>query len=211
MAKIFFFSLNYKSFPIQTRFEQLSSPIRWRVIAISKRDVFQPRLGFVGVEIFTNFWCFVHTFGHRYARKSFKGSKDVDFGLVSEKILSHNNGPIGWVQVNITKNTPTCGVPPRKPPPKTKKFFFDFNYKTCWIHREFEQLSSSIAWQVLGLQSSAWNVVFVGLKGLNIKQICSVSVKAHSTSDVCFVDFVLFESLKAKYKICHVSYKFWRW
>ena len=25
--------------------------------------------------------------------QSFKGSKDADFGLVSEKILSHNNGP----------------------------------------------------------------------------------------------------------------------
>jgi len=46
----------------------------------------------VGAEIFTNFWCFVHNFGYRYARKSFKGSKDADFGLVSEKILSHNNG-----------------------------------------------------------------------------------------------------------------------
>jgi len=91
-----FFSLNYKSFLIQTRFEQLSSSIRWRVIAISKRDVFQPRLGFGGAEIFTSFWCFVHNFGYRYARKLFKGSKEADFGLVSEKILSHNNGPIGW-------------------------------------------------------------------------------------------------------------------
>jgi len=50
----------------------------------------------VGAEIFTNFWCFVHNFGYRYARKSFKGSKDADFGLVSTKILSHNNGPIDW-------------------------------------------------------------------------------------------------------------------
>jgi len=27
---------------------------------------------------------------------SFKGSKDVDFSLVSEKLLSRNNGPMGW-------------------------------------------------------------------------------------------------------------------
>ena len=33
-TKRFFFSLNYKSFPIQTGFEQLSSLIRWRVMAI---------------------------------------------------------------------------------------------------------------------------------------------------------------------------------
>jgi len=26
-------------------------------------------------------------------------------------------------QVNVAKNTPTCGVPPRKNPPKTKNFF----------------------------------------------------------------------------------------
>jgi len=50
----------------------------------------------VGAEIFTNFCFFVHNFGYRYERKSFKGSKDADFGLASEKILSHNNGPIGW-------------------------------------------------------------------------------------------------------------------
>jgi len=32
--KIVIFSLNYKSFPIQSGFEQLSSSIRWRVLAI---------------------------------------------------------------------------------------------------------------------------------------------------------------------------------
>jgi len=34
MAKSFFFSLNYKSFPIQSGFEQFPSSIRWRVMAI---------------------------------------------------------------------------------------------------------------------------------------------------------------------------------
>ena len=76
-----------------------------------------------------------------------------------------------WVgaqgQVKVAKNTPTCGVPPRKPPTESKKnFFFGFDYKTCWIRRGFEQLTSTIAWRVIGLQSSAWNVVFAGLKGL---------------------------------------------
>jgi len=33
-VKIVIFSLNYKSFWIQSRFEQLSSSIRWRVLAI---------------------------------------------------------------------------------------------------------------------------------------------------------------------------------
>ena len=50
----------------------------------------------MGAEIVTKFCFFVHSFGYRYARKSFKDSKDEDFGLVSKKILSQNNGPIGW-------------------------------------------------------------------------------------------------------------------
>jgi len=52
---------------------------------------------------------------------------------------------------------------PRKPPSKTNNFFLNFDYKTWWIRRGFEQLSSSIAWRVIGLERSAWNVVFAGL------------------------------------------------
>jgi len=54
------------------------------------------------------------TFGYRYARKSFKGSIDADFGLVSEKILSHNNGPMGWGPGpgKGSQKKPTCGVSP---------------------------------------------------------------------------------------------------
>jgi len=85
--KVFFFRLNYKYFPIQTGFEQLSSSIRWRVIAILKRGVLQPKLGLVGAKLFSNFCFFGHNFGCRYARKSFKSSKDADFALVSEKNL----------------------------------------------------------------------------------------------------------------------------
>ena len=50
----------------------------------------------MGAEIFTKFLFFVHNFGYRYARKSFKGSKDADFALVSKKILSQNDRLIGW-------------------------------------------------------------------------------------------------------------------
>jgi len=32
--------------------------------------------------------------------------------------------------------------PPEKLKPQAKIFFFDFDYKTCWICRGFEQLSS---------------------------------------------------------------------
>ena len=57
--------------------------------------MFQPILEFVGAEIFTNFCFFIHNFGYRYGRKPFKGSKDADFGQVSEKI-EPKNGSIGW-------------------------------------------------------------------------------------------------------------------
>jgi len=97
-------------------------------MAILKKDVFQPRLGFGDAEIFTNFWCFVHNFGYRYARKSFKVSKDVDFGLVSKKILNHNNSPMGW--------GPGPGKGSQIHPhlwrsPENENLFFNLDYKTC--------------------------------------------------------------------------------
>jgi len=39
--------------------------------------------------------------------------------------------------------------PPETPPPKHKIVLFNFDYKTCWIRREFELLSSSTAWRVI--------------------------------------------------------------
>jgi len=87
----------------------------------------------VGVEIFTNFWCFVHDFGYRYARKSFKGSKDVDFSLVSKKILSQKNDPMGRGPgpaksgQKKAKTSPLVAAPQRTPSQKRKIIFFDFD------------------------------------------------------------------------------------
>jgi len=105
----------------------------------------------VGAEIFTNFVYFCQNFSYRYGRKSFKGSKDTDFGLVSKKILSHNNVPMGWGPWpgKGSQKYPYLWCSPENPPPKTNIFFFNFDYKTCWIRRGFEQLSSSIAWWVI--------------------------------------------------------------
>jgi len=83
--------------------------------------------------------------------------------------LSLKNGPLGRRPgpgkdgQNNPKTPLLVTFPPRKFKPKTKKFFFDFDYKTCWIRRGFEQLSSSIAWRVMGLQSSARKVAHAGL------------------------------------------------
>jgi len=55
--------------------------------------------------------------------------------------------------------------PQKSSNPKRNNYFFDFDYKTCWIRRGFEQLSSSVACPVIGLQSSARKVAHRGLNG----------------------------------------------
>ena len=57
--------------------------------------------------------------------------------------------------------------PQEIPPPKTKNVLFVFDYKTCWIRGWTGQVSSSIAWRVIGLQSSARFGAFTGLTGLS--------------------------------------------
>jgi len=61
-----------------------------------------------------------------------------------------------WVraqgQLKVAKNLktcPHCDVPSRKSQTENEKRFFGLNQKTCWIHREFEQLSSSSGWRFL--------------------------------------------------------------
>jgi len=95
-----------------------------------QRVVFHARLGLVGAQIFTNFCFFNHNFGYRYARKSFKCSKDADFGLVSETNLSQKNGSMGYGpgpgkggQKNA-KTPPLVTFLPANTKPKTKKLFF---------------------------------------------------------------------------------------
>jgi len=85
--------------------------------------------------------------------------------------LSSKNGPLGQRPgpgkdgQNYAKTPLLVTFPPEKLKPKTKKFFFDFDYKTCWIRRGCVQLSSSIAWWVIRLQSSTRKVAHAGLKG----------------------------------------------
>ena len=65
-----------------------------------------------------------------------------------------------WVgtqgQVNLAKKrkyTPSCDVIPRNAQILNEKSFLNLQFKTCWIHWGFEQLSSSIAWRVIELQT----------------------------------------------------------
>jgi len=80
--------------------------------------------------------------------------------------LAHWDGAQGQPKMaKITQKHPSCEVPPRKVQTKTKNIFFDFDCKTCWIRRGFEQFSNSIAWRVIGLQISSREVAHAGLKG----------------------------------------------
>jgi len=82
-----------------------------------------------------------HNFHSRYARKSFKGSKDVDFGLVCKKILSQNYGPMGCGPGSGKGGHKKSKTPPlaANPKPKTKIVFFQFqaedllNPRMVWI------------------------------------------------------------------------------
>jgi len=85
----------------------------------------------VGAEIFTNFWCFVHNFGYRYARKSFKGSKDADLDLVSKQILGQKDVPMGWGPgpakgSQKKQKRPHLWQSPQKTPTKSENFIFRF-------------------------------------------------------------------------------------
>ena len=66
--------------------------------------------------------------------------------------MAHWDGAQGQAKMaKITQTQLLVTFPPEKLKPKTKNFLFDFDYKACWIRREFEQLSSSFAWGVIGL------------------------------------------------------------
>jgi len=95
-------------------------------------------------------------FGPRYSRKSIKDSNDSDDSLVSKKSLSQKLAY--WVgtqgQVNLAKKakiSPQYDFTPENPKPKTKNvFFFNLNYKTCWIRRGYEQRSALLLNQSVG-------------------------------------------------------------
>jgi len=104
-----------------------------------------------------------HNFGSRYASKSIKGSKDADHSVVSKKRWSQKmaqwfgaQGQVNWPKTR--KMPPLWSYPQKNLNSKQKMFVTNLNYKICWIHKRFEQLSSSIGWRVITLQSIAKKV-----------------------------------------------------
>ena len=67
-------------------------------------------------------------------------------------LLSNGLGPRAGQKWTFPKHVLFMTSSSEKPSPKPKIVFIDFDYKTCWIRRGSEQLSSSIAWRVIGLQ-----------------------------------------------------------
>ena len=74
-----------------------------------------------------------------------KSSKDADFGLVSEKILSHNIGPMGWSPGPGKGSQKHLHLwrSPQKKTTKNENFFFSIS--TTRLAESVEGLNSSLA------------------------------------------------------------------
>ena len=92
------------------------------------------------------------------------GSNDLNYSLVSNKTVSQKIGSLVWRPgpEDLGHNAwtyPNYDVTHKKTKTLTssikKKYL---NYKTSRIFRGFEQLSYSIGWRVMGVQSSAKRV-----------------------------------------------------
>jgi len=139
----FYFILNYTTPPVITGFEQLSSSICCRVVA---GQICPERANYAFSE---KYWIrpktvfLTHNFGCSYASKSTKGSVDADFDLVFNKTLSQKNGSMGWGPGPAKggqnfQNMSSLWRHLQKSPHRNRKvFFFDFDYKTCWIRGWF--------------------------------------------------------------------------
>jgi len=100
------------------------------------------------VHFFTNFCFLGYNFRSRYARKSTKGSKDLDNNLVSKQTLSQKIGSLVWrpgsgkIGQKDVKSTPTCDDPHNEP--QTKKEIF-FSFSTSGLAESVDGLNSSLA------------------------------------------------------------------
>ena len=126
----------------------------------------------MGAEIFTNF-VFLSIISATDARKPFKGSKDADFGLVSNKILSQNTGSMGWGpgpgnggQIKV-KTPPLVAGPPREPQTENEKRFFSIS--TRRLAESVDGFDSSLAQsagELWSCRGRAKKMASAGLKGI---------------------------------------------
>jgi len=73
----------------------------------------------------------------------------------------------------ITQKHPYLWRSPRKPQTQNeKRFFFNVNYKTCWIRKGFEQLSSSSGWRFMAKKGCANMLARAVVKGLVCHSVC---------------------------------------
>jgi len=110
-----------------------------------------------------------HNFRSRYARKSFKGSKDADFGLVSTKILSQNNGTMGWVPGpgkggQKKQKHPHLQRSPQRTPNRKRKPFFSISSRR--LAESEDGLDSSLAQSGGKLQRCKLAPKFLRARGL---------------------------------------------
>jgi len=109
------------------------------------------------MELINQFAFFGHDFRITNARKPNKPSKDWYSSLVSTTNLSQK------LALGFGAQDPMTSSKKTKPPPithkkqksKTSQVFKHRNCKTFSLFRGFEQLSSSIAWQIMMVQTCA--------------------------------------------------------
>jgi len=88
------------------------------------------------------------------------GSNDLNYSLVPNKTLSQKIGSLVWRPGpdDLGQNVwtyPYYDVTHNKTKTLTSPLKKNINYKTFHIFRGFEQLSYSIGWQIMVVQSSA--------------------------------------------------------
>ena len=99
-------------------------------------------------------------FRSRNAKKSIMGSNDLNYSLVSNKTLSQKIRSLVWRPPpdDLVQNAwtyPDYDITRKKTKTLTYPIFKNINYKTSHIFRGFQQLSYSIGWRVMVVQSSA--------------------------------------------------------
>ena len=124
-------------------------------MAICNKGVIYPGTVFVRVQFFTNFCFYIHFFGSNMLESQ---SRALKTWITANKNLSQKMSNLVGAQGQAKlakksrKHAPLWRHP-QKTQTTNEKNALNLQSKTCWIRRWFEQLSSSIGWRVVALQT----------------------------------------------------------
>ena len=97
-------------------------------------------------------------------------------GLDSKTKLEPKNGSVGLRPRpgNLSWKHPSIVTSPTDKPHSKRKKLFDLNYEACWVRRGCEQISSSIVWRGMVLQSFSkkWRMLYSKRVFLSVLTLC---------------------------------------